>query len=190
MKKGILFLILTGLTTFASAQTITAGVKAGFQITNYTKTSNSKAALNWHAGGFGSYSIAPKWAAKAEVLLSAQGIKSENGKYADQVLYLNIPLLAVFEPMEKLSVEAGFQPGLLMSAKLKFLDEGGSSDRSDKYKGGDMSFIFGAGYKVMDALTVSFRMNLGLSQFHEQAVESRQRVFQVSAAYDLGKWSK
>ncbi len=188
MKKGILMLLLAGFSAAVSAQSITAGVKAGGQITNYTHTTNSKAALNWHAGGFASLRVAPKWSVKVEALLSTQGIKSENGEYKDQTVYLLFPAMAVYEPMDKLSVEAGFQGSSLLSAKLRFLDEGGSSDRKYKYEGGDWSLVFGAGYEVMDRLTLSMRMNMGISQFHKQAVDSRQQVFQVSAAYAIGRW--
>ncbi len=170
-----------------TAQSFNFGAKAGPQITYVTHVSDSKAALRYHVGAFAQMPLAARLKGQAELLLSAQGSNdTESDYFRQRNLYLQLPLTAKYEVMEKLSVHAGFQLGFLMSAKLKVSGGNyeGTYDRKEYYKKAELGLVAGSEYQLTEHFGVGMRMHWGLTEVFD-GYESRHRAFQVFAAYTL-----
>jgi hypothetical protein len=78
---------------------------------------------------------------------------------------IQIPLMASYEIIDGLRVHVGFQPGIIMSAKIK-ITEGpneGTYDQSDDFGTLDLEFIIGGSYDITDNITAVLRINRGLN---------------------------
>ena len=156
------------------------GVKAGLNYSNmvykYSKM-NYKSGL--HGGIFGEFRF-NNFSIQPEMIISMQGAKA---KAVDpnyiltedySMNYLNIPLMTKYYIFEGLSIEAGFQLGILLSSKVKRVfidiygnyDESGTIDIKELTKSTDFSLIFGVSYNIPN-MPFGFyaRYSLGLTDF-------------------------
>lgn len=144
MKKLLLSAVAVFAFTFANAQEVKFGAKAGANLSN-VKTSfpaiageseanpDTKSVIGFHVGGFAEIKLSDKFAFQPELLLSTEGSKLEttdsgsifgvsySEKFESKVnlTYLNLPLLAKYYVTEDLFITAGPQLGFLLSAKSK-----------------------------------------------------------------------
>lgn len=186
MTKTIASIAITLLSIGgANAQKLQYGFKVGPQLSSYTRTNDAKAALRYHIGAFGSWTIAEQISVQAEALLSAQGINRESDSdFKMRTLYLNIPVLARYDFTERISAHAGLQAGVLLRAKLK-VEGYDTYDRKNAYKPMDIAFSFGGEYRFTKNIGAGLRFNLGLTTFHKEDNEPHQRTAQLFAAYHL-----
>lgn len=155
--------------SFANAQQTRFGVKGGLNLSNWAggDVSDTKALVGFHVGGFAEIKIIEKLAIQPELLFSTQGTKFDGGAFLGdfdvKTNYLNIPVLAKYYIVEKFSVEAGPQLGILLSAKSN------GEDVKDGFKTVDFGFNLGAGYHFTDNVSVNLRYTIGLSPLADNA---------------------
>ncbi len=120
--------------------------------------------------------MSDKIAVKPELQFATQGAKYEDeyyeGKY--KLNYLNIPVFAKYYVTDGLSVEAGPQVGILLSAKDEYSSEGGSGkeDVKDQTKSVSFGAVAGVGYKLKNGINVGLRYNLGLTRIDNYSGEA------------------
>jgi len=187
MKKLLIVLLITsyGFNT-ASAQDIQIGAKAGLNLATLQPDLPDPATrTSLHLGGMAEIPINDALSFQPELLYSVQGVKDESDD--DEIVklsYLNIPLMAKYYLMEGLSVEAGLQIGLLLSAELE--DDGESDDIKDALKSTDFGVAFGAGYKLENGVNFGLRYILGSDindEIGDGGEQLKNRVFQISVGY-------
>lgn len=217
MKKLLLFAAFAAFTfTAANAQSeFRIGFKGGanFASVGGDFTDNYDGRISFHLGGLVEIPISDKFAVQPELLYSSQGAKSEyDDSFGDSIVigkeklkldYINIPIMAKYYIIDGLSVEAGPQFGVLISAKNEYEisdfrgDESGDDDVKDLYKTLDISFGFGGSYRLNNGLFFSARYVLGISDitneddlgdfgpFGIEAFKQRNSVIQLSAGFSF-----
>ena len=211
MKKITLLIACVFMVVTVSAQTL--GVKAGYNGSKVSFGGNSmdmfddlfeadvKNNMNsgFHIGVFADFELADKFVIQPELVYSSQGTTlkvEESGNWTKMKIntnYLNIPIIAKYEIFEGLSVNAGPQFGFLLgspSMKMKWntagekgSQDGGNLDR-DYLNTFDFAIALGFEYDITDAIDVSARYNIGLTNLDE-VEKSKSNVFQISLGYKL-----
>lgn len=174
----------------AGAQTARFGVKGGLNVSTLAgDVDDSSPKIGAHVGGLVEIKLTNKFAIQPELLLSLQGAKSTYSEYdfgndysytAENkvgLTYLNVPVIAKFYVIPKLSLEAGPQLGILVGAKNKYteteIDNGEvrsfsrTADVKNGFKSVEAAFDFGASYYFTDHMFVSARFCIGLSNIDE-----------------------
>lgn len=169
MKKIILSAIAVMAFAFTNAQQTRFGVKGGLNISTVVggDVEDTKSLVGFHVGGFAEIKVFDKFFIQPELLYSAQGTKVDGfGGDADIKLnYLNIPVLAKYYIVDKFSVEAGPQLGVLLSAKAE------GTDIKDGTRSVDFGFNIGAGYNFTDNFSVGLRYTIGLSPLSDKDID-------------------
>lgn len=208
MKKYIFTAIIVFLFASANAQKVKFGAKAGFNLANLTGDfADSSTITGFNAGIFAEIKITDKFAIQPELLFSTQGNKIKIPVYDNSsvivyyyegkknLTYLNLPVIAKYYIIDKLSIEAGPQIGLLLGAKVKY-----SSDRAlptlytskseydikNDLKSIDFGLSFGANYDISKNLYLNFRYNLGLANINNEPMSSlniKNKIFSLSLGY-------
>jgi long-subunit fatty acid transport protein len=182
MKKIILTAAAVFAFSFANAQDVKFGAKAGLNISSITgdNTEDVSSKIGFQVGGFAEIKISDKFAIQPELLYSAQGAKSKysevvpdlgtfTGKFTQKLAYLNIPVMAKYYVTEGFSLEAGPQLGFLLSAESEQTDsfEGDSvtetTDNKKDFNSTDFGFNLGAGYDVTENINLGLRYSIGLN---------------------------
>ncbi|MGJ8550466.1 porin family protein [Winogradskyella wichelsiae] len=210
MKKLLLITAVAALGfSNVNAQEVNFGAKAGLNFSSFSgdDTEELDGLTSFHIGGVAEISISDKFSVQPELLYSIQGASAEDS-YSEfgysgssestvKLSYLNIPIMAKYYIAEGFSVEAGPQIGLLLSAKEDYeysetfegetFSESGDEDVKDSYKGIDLGFNFGLGYKMDSGLNFSARYNLGLSNIYDgegsDDYSINNNVLQVSVGF-------
>lgn len=190
MKNTILLSLLSlFLIGSLQAQNLNFGVKAGAQLINTTHVNDGKNALLYHAGGFVEMPLLDRLHIQAELLFSAEGINdAESDEYKQRNMSLQLPVIAKYQVWDRLSVHAGAQIGMLLSAKMKYNDGDikESYDNKDEFKNMNFGLVAGAEYLITPNIGVGARINWGLGKVFTDWDKSRQRVYQIFASYRFG----
>ena len=192
------------------------GAKAGVNFSSISgDTSGDFSGLtSFHIGGLVEIPINEKFSIQPEILYSMQGAAGEyyvipfggfGTKYETNLKldYINIPIMAKYYVIEGLSLEAGPQFGILVSAKEegKLIEQGsGESETFDRdvkenYNSLDVAFGLGAAYRLNNGIFFSARYLIGISQilnndnvdtrFYLSDFNQRNNVFQLSVGYSF-----
>lgn len=183
MKKLLLTAAAVFAFSFANAQEVKFGVKAGLNMADLggDDADGIDSKIAFHVGGLAEIKLSDKFAIQPELLYSAQGGEADGGKYNFD--YIILPVMAKFFPIKQLSIEAGPQVGFLVSGKVK-PDSGDSVDVKDELKSTDFGVNFGVSYNFTDNISAGVRYNLGLSQVIDEGdFDVMNNVFSLSAAY-------
>jgi hypothetical protein len=193
MKKSISFVVVLLLaTTVSIAQSVTAGIKAGANFTNFTGGNfdavKKKAIVGFHGGGFINFSLGG-WSLQPELLVSTQGarIDSANRSYDWKVTYATVPVMLRFGTGGGLFFEVGPQVGFKLSENVT------DQTIEDFAKGLDLSAAAGLGFQTKGGLGIGARYLLGLSKVGDfdpsENIDPdfKNSVIQVGAFIRLGK---
>ncbi len=200
MKKIVLAAIAVVSFGFANAQDVKFGIKGAINLHTLTgDVDNASSKVGFQAGAFAEFKLSDKFAIQPELLYSTQGAKIEYSEseydynYNSKVRlgYLNIPVMAKFYIIDKLSVEAGPQIGFLLSAKSKYEETNGNEHYSetenvkDGFKSVDFGVNFGAAYDFTENLSLGARYNLGLTNISKDSdiTKIKNSVFSLSIGY-------
>ena len=191
MKKLTLTISILLLALYSYAQGISAGVKAGLNISNQNVSWNgssidTKAKAGIHLGGYAVVMITENFGIQPEILFSMQGAKYPDYDGKTMFNYLNIPILARYNINEMFSVHAGPQFGFLLTAKSE--DNGDKSDRKDEFDGIDIGGAIGVGAEFPSGISCGARYVIGFSQISKDVDDNgefKNNVFQLYAAYKL-----
>jgi hypothetical protein len=168
MKKIVVTVFLLGAGAVAFAQGLGFGLKGGVNIANTDISSDqftldTKSKIGFHGGVFVNLMLSDKFGLQPELLYSLQGseydIPSVEGNLT--LSYLNVPILLRYNINDMLSIHAGPQFGVLMSAEEEF--DGDTSDVKDDFKGSDISGAFGIEVDLPMKIGFGARYVLGLS---------------------------
>ncbi|MCL9807829.1 porin family protein [Flavobacterium luminosum] len=194
MKKLLLTAAAVFAFGFANAQDVKFGVKAGLNLGTLTGdlenafvNSDMKMRTSFNAGGFAEIKLSDKFAIQPEILYSVEGgkqdVSGESEKLIWDLAYVNIPVMAKFYPIEKLSIEAGPQIGFLTKAEATF-DGETVADFKDDSKSTAISLNLGAGYDFTKNIFGSIRYNLGMTNIiDENDFDSKSNVLSLSVGY-------
>ncbi|KQB43050.1 porin family protein [Flavobacterium aquidurense] len=176
MKKIILSAIAVMAFAYTNAQSTRFGVKGGLNLSTVVggDVEDTKSLVGFHVGGFAEIKVVEKFFIQPELLYSAQGTKFDGpfGEDFDTKLnYLNIPVLAKYYIVEKFSVEAGPQLGILLSAKAD------GEDIKDYTRSVDFGFNIGAGYNFTDNLSIGLRYTIGLSPISDKDIDNEDDYY-------------
>ena len=172
----------------AEAQTARFGVKGGLNVSTLSgDVDDASPKIGAHVGGLVEIKITNKFAIQPELLLSLQGAKSTYRESAPgysytsenkiNLAYINVPVMAKFYVIPNLSLEAGPQLGVLVSAKNKYSEtenDGGfvtsyssTQDVKSGLKTVEAAFNIGASYYFTTNMFVQARFCIGLSSIDE-----------------------
>jgi opacity protein-like surface antigen len=182
MKKIILTAVAVLSLSFANAQDVKYGVKAGLNFSSLTNAEGAKSQVGLNLGGFAKIGLSDKFAIQPELLFSTQGAKFDGGSL--NYNYINIPVMAKYNVADKFSLELGPQIGFLMSAKAKA--SGDSVDVKSALKSSDFGINFGAGYEVSDNISIGVRYCMGLSQTQKELYAGETAVKNTNIQLGLG----
>lgn len=212
----------------SSDKKLSFGAKAGVNFASISDVDESsgesiKGRTSFHVGGVVQYTFSEKFALQGELLYSEAGNKYEytesfnydgpvragGGNYSyneestTKLSYISMPLMAQYFIISGLSVEAGPQFSLLVSAKEEWEwtetfdggsnSESGSIDLKDVTNTVDVAGHVGATYELPLGLFFTARYVFGLTKINDDitingitidtGVTNRNNIFQLSAGY-------
>lgn len=189
MKKLVTMTIIFGISMMVNAQDVKFGLKGGVNFASISGKGVDKVKTKtaFHVGILSEIPITDKFSFQPELLYSVQGIKENDNNAELKLDYFQIPLMGKYYVAEGLSVQAGPQIGLLISAKAKVAGEG-EDDIKDLMKKTDFGLNFGLGYKLDNGLNFDARYNLGLSKIFKKDyylgdIKAYNSVIQISIGY-------
>lgn len=189
MKKIFLStMMLIGAYGFTQAQ-ISGGIKGGLNFANQEYSSDGfsispDSRTAFHFGAFAVINFSDNLGLQPELLYSAKGSEFDisGTSFEQKFNYLDVPILVRYSINEMISLHAGPQISLLMSAED---DEG--TDISDSVTGTDFGLSFGGQVDLPMGLVGGLRYNLGLSNIDDSnsGGDVKNRVFQIYVGYKL-----
>ncbi|WP_310991700.1 porin family protein [Aequorivita marina] len=220
MKKLLLFAVgFTFAISTAQSQEVRIGAKAGVNFASIggDDTGDYDMLTGFHLGAVVEIPINEKFAVQPEIMYSSQGASEDYNdipyggfgtKYESTLTlnYINVPIMAKYYLIDGLSIEAGPQFGVLVSAKAKgeAIELGGpgegeavsfENDAKEFYKTLDVGFGIGAGYRLNNGVFFSARYILGLTDISEDieyigssqvdSFSQKNNVIQLSAGYSF-----
>lgn len=178
------------------------GFKGGVNLSNITgdQTDNLDPRTTMNIGVFGIYKVTDKIGVQAEILYSEQGFETEENDVVERDIvsksqYINLPLMASYNIIENLWVEAGPQIGYLVKAEQDIEttteDNLGSvesntetEDVTDSYESIDMALNVGLRYKLARNFLVQARYSKGISDVSKNSdIKQNNQVFSFSVGY-------
>lgn len=130
MAKQTIFIFLLCSCTLLSRAQLIGGLKGGLNANNIIVTNSQDffaeadftARYSFHAGSFVRHSFSVHFAWQVEMLFANKGVTIENSDLSEKISlnYLNWPLLIVYTPNKKFGIEAGLEPGFLISSEPRF----------------------------------------------------------------------
>lgn len=204
MKNNITLIAIVLLSAITmSAQEIRFGAKLGANISSISVESEdydygNKVGL--HLGGVGQFMFGEKFGLQVEALFSQIGIRetdeSEFGDFESKLKlnYITLPVMARYNILDGLSVHAGPQLALLVSAKAKneFTANNGDTETDEDdvksfFKSSDIGFAIGAQYELDMGVFAGLRYIVGIGNIGEEeefgTAEVRNNVLQLSIGY-------
>ncbi|MEM7486723.1 MAG: porin family protein [Bacteroidota bacterium] len=177
----LIFLLVVGLTDI-NAQELGLGIKGGF---NFSDISGDIAGdtgylTRYHFGVVAEVPISDKFSFQPELLYSGQGYTLNDDRV--DLDYLSMPLVGKYYVTKGLSLEAGPQIGLLLSAE----EEEDNTDVKDFFSSVDVGVNLGVGYKFENGLNFNVRYIVGLSDINDRDgldAKIRNGVAQLSIGY-------
>jgi hypothetical protein len=205
MKKfsliALLFCAIFSTNVFAQGPEI--GIKAGVNYSNFNSDFDFyEGNVGWHAGVAIGIPITDTYTLQPEILLSAQGVgyvdRADIQDSSNDLLYLNIPVMAKFHFAEILYAEFGPYVGFMIHEK--YIRDGNdiSPLDGDPYKNLDFGVAAGVGL-AFGPLEVGARYNLGLANIQDDSetfddpfnpdddFDRSNSVWQGSIAYYFGR---
>jgi hypothetical protein len=164
------------------------GAKAGLNLANIGGETDNKMKTAFHAGVYSEVFFDYFLMMQMEILLSYQGhapFDDQPSSAALNLWYINLPIMARYNLGYNFNVHAGFQFGVLLSAKSKYNDAAlGEVDVKDQFKGVDFGIPVGVGYEFWDRkLTASIRYIIPINNISNSTTAGEKRtnnVFQAS----------
>jgi len=230
MKKLLLVVVALLVVNGAFSQDVKFGIKAGLNVAGLSPVEmsgsgvtlkmfeNDGMKVGFNFGGFANVGLSDKLAFQPELLFSMQGGKQKFGgffseiaeelagmKFNYQFIYLHLPLLLEFKPVDKFGILLGPQLGFNVSRSLTGSLDGEKETISgsefddfftgifdeNPFKKFDASLTIGLQYSLSDNLSLSARYNLGLTNNFNYSESGfsvkgwKNNVFQIGIAYSF-----
>ena len=164
------------------------GAKGGLNLANIGGETDNKMKTAFHAGVYSEVFFDYFLMMQMELLLSYQGhapFDDQPFSAALNLWYLNLPIMARYNLGYNFNVHAGFQFGILLSAKSKPNDSTiPETDVKDQFKGVDFGLPVGVGYEFWDRkLNATIRYVIPINNISNSSAAGQKRtnsVFQAS----------
>jgi hypothetical protein len=186
MKKIVLIHILLAGITRANAQSISPGIKAGINVSEFVGGglgNNSTSIVGFH-GGFFTHIRFSFISLQPEILVSTAGskLKGINPSEGNKIVYLSIPLMMQIGKQTGIYAETGPQ----FSFRLNEVN----NTIWVRFSGGfDFSLGMGVGYRTKSGLGIISRYLLGISNTGNYgdpgSFEFKNSVFQIGLSHKL-----
>ncbi|WP_299222006.1 porin family protein [uncultured Aquimarina sp.] len=164
-----------------------AGFKGGINYSNILGDADgTEARIRIHLGAVVEYPISSKFFIQGELLYSAQGYKVDIGGQEQKISvnYFSLPIITKTYITERISLETGPQFAILTNVGNDDVED--NDPFFDSFNNFDISWAFGAGYKLESGLFFQLRYNLGLTNINDTSiidVTNRNSVAQLSIGY-------
>ncbi|MFD2562173.1 porin family protein [Aquimarina rubra] len=164
-----------------------AGFKGGINYSSILGDADgTDARVRIHLGAVIEYPISSKFFIQGELLYSAQGYKINVGDQEQKISlnYFSLPIVTKIYLTETISLETGPQFSLLTSVGNDDVPD--NDPFFDAFNDLDVSWAFGAGYKLESGLFFQLRYNLGLTNINDTGiidVTNRNSIAQLSIGY-------
>ena len=186
MRKFLIVLISVALATGAAVaqKRFTFGPKIGVDYTHYWgKYHMHGGQLNYQAGLFMEYRFNNKFSIAPEVVFAAQGAKRDGVElispteyfdvvYADNLNYINVPVMLKFYVCPSLSIDFGPQLGINVYHKCTVKGKDDHKDYKKTYDTDAKSVDFGLGlgltYNITKDVFVQGRYTMGLTDAYKK----------------------
>ncbi len=188
MKKNLLLIIMTVLSTVSFAQSVSLGPKVGLNVSNYTGGDiESDALVGFHLGGILNLGIGRVFSIQPEVLFSTQGAKIQsNSQMRDfKTTYVALPVMAKFKSGGGFYFEIGPQVSFRTGEDIP-------DQTIDHFsKNLDLAAGIGLGYQAPFGLGLGARYLAGLSKvgdFNKTAAQNpdfKNSVVQMSVFFAI-----
>ncbi|WP_299242091.1 porin family protein [uncultured Aquimarina sp.] len=195
MKRNIFILMMVLSFVSVNAQKLDdedplyarAGFKGGVNYSNILGDADgTEGRIRIHLGAVVEYPISSKFYIQGELLYSAQGYKVDVGGQEQKISlnYFSLPIITKTYVTERISLETGPQFALLTNVGND--DVADNDPFFDSFNNFDVSWAFGAGYKLESGLFFQLRYNLGLTNINDTSIidiTNRNSVAQLSIGY-------
>jgi len=160
-------LFVAGLSSFARAQDLSFGVKAGLNMANLTDESageSYKMKTGVALGGFAVYGINDNLSIQPELLYTQKGMEWEDPTASAKVKldYIEIPVLVKYSIESDGSASpfifAGPAISFLVSAKID------STDFKEYMKSTDIGLVLGGGVEFESGISIDLRYDMGMTK--------------------------
>jgi hypothetical protein len=191
MKSSILSIaFFFACISFASAQSIHAGLKVGSNINKISGQSfKDEFTYGYHAGAFLQIGLGSKWSIQPEVLYNQVNTDTSNrfselyklsvNKISNiKLSYLSIPVLLNYNLGSNFALQAGPQFGVLIDQSRNLLENG-----KDAFSKGDFSMLAGVQIKL-SSLRIYGRYAVGLNNLND--IDNKDKWKSQSIQLGLG----
>lgn len=164
------------------AQVARTGIKGGLNISNLyvNDVHDENARLGWHAGFYGQLFASEGFAIQPEINFSTKGtgvtkIDNNSARYEQKfnLMYLDIPVLAVFKLGDVAEVHAGPYWSYLLGASIKNPNNDPNNEfltvDRDNFDDWDYGLVGGIGFNLGKSAQLGARYNYGLNEIAESA---------------------
>jgi hypothetical protein len=189
MKKLLVFAAIAVVSVMSiHAQETLFGVKAGVNFASIVGDDfeDASSLTGFNIGAVASLGLSDVIAIQPEVVFSGQGAKDdEDGEFKTKLGYVNVPVLLSFTVVEGLSLQAGPQIGINISAKDEF---DGETEDIEGVNTLDLSGGFGAQYYLEDIgafaqLRYTVGFNSIFEDFEGETFDAKNSVLSISVGW-------
>ena len=190
MKAFLTTLVFSIILSTQSEAQFTFGPRLGLNMSTLRFTNNDYNTgylAGAHAGMFGNYQVSGNLSLQLEAIYSMEGgseeLPSFNASGRIRNGFLQVPLLLQYGITPAIFIEAGVQPGFLLSAREKFEDDE-EQDIKPFYKDNDFRIPLGAGYHFggpLHGLSADIRYHFSLNRINKVPVSGGDLKNQVIA---------
>ncbi len=157
-----------------NSQTISGGIKGGLTMSNLyideDDIDDENARFGINVGFFSQIMYFDTFGIQPELLYTSKGTEGVYGGFIDQKVkfnlnYIDLPLLAIFRPVELIDFYVGPYLGFLLSSNVEFTGtiEGESEIDRDNFNTFDYGITAGIGFNLGN-LRAGLRYNIGLQK--------------------------
>jgi Outer membrane protein beta-barrel domain len=195
MKKStlVVFSILLYLPSFAQTN---VGVKGGLNLNNISDASPFTSSIGFNIGMYSTVRLTDLFFLQGELLYSVKGAHfpatTSNGSETLQLNYFTFPIFLGIHANSKLSVIAGFEWGLLLSANSHF--DNTDHDVSNNFGLFDKAIDLGVTYTLSEKAGIEMTYSYGIkdlenvsfsTNIYSNEREGRNMVLQAGIYYIL-----
>lgn len=208
MKKIFLGIVLSGMfavltSSVVKAQNVSGGLKGGLTMSNLyiddDEIDDENARFGFHAGFFSQVMFLETFGLQPELLFTTKGTKATYDGFITQTVdfnlnYLEVPVLAVFRPVEMIEFHAGPYVGLLLSSNIKYSGAIDGNDEIDRDNFNTLDYGLGFGFALnFGQVQAGLRYNIGLQKLANSNVsemllgDSKNAYGQLFVAFKLSE---
>ncbi len=180
MNYKTLLIVMIGI-FFANesiqSQSVNYGVKGGLTLSNLyidkDQVDDENSRMGFHGGFYSQFMLGNTIGIQPEFLYSAKGAKGEYSGLVDQSVefkmnYIDIPVLAVFKPVEIMEIHAGPYVGVLLNSNVEYDGTFQGNDELDRDNFNTLDYGLSAGVAFnFGWIQAGARYNLGMQKISD-----------------------